>query len=194
MKIERIIRSKRRTIALHISDDASLIVRAPLKASNEVINKVVLKHRNWIEKKKREIQIRNNSFTKKEYVDGEGFLYLGKHYRLRLVEDQERPLDFKEGFYLSKKYLLNAKELFVEWYREKSYENICPIVKWYVQRRGFKYNKIRITAAQKRWGSCTCGGNLNFPWRLIMAHLAVVDYVVVHELVHLEEKNHSQVF
>lgn len=194
MKIERIIRSKRRTIALHISDDASLIVRAPLKASNEVINKVVLKHRNWIEKKKREIQIRNNSFTKKEYIDGEGFLYLGKYYRLRLVEDQERPLDFKEEFYLSKKYLLNAKELFIEWYREKSYENIYPRVKWYAQRRGFKYNKIRITAAQKRWGSCACGGNLNFSWRLIMAHLAVVDYVVVHELVHLEEKNHSWVF
>lgn len=67
-------------------------------------------------------------------------------------------------------------------------------VEWYAQIRGFQYNKISITAAQKRWGSCTCGGNLNFPWRLIMAYLAVVDYVVVHELIHLEEKNHSRVF
>lgn len=62
------------------------------------------------------------------------------------------------------------------------------------QKRDFKYNKVNITNAQRRWGSCSAKGNLNFSWRLIMASLSVIDYVIVHELVHLEEKNHGRSF
>ncbi len=194
VEIKKIIRSKRKTISLQVSDDATLIVRAPFKVNEEIINRVILKHSNWIEKKKKEMQLRDVKFSKKEYVNGEGFLYLGNYYRLRLVENQETPLNFKNGFYLSKEYLANAEEIFIDWYKEKAYEKISERVKWYAQKRGFKYNKISITNAQKRWGSCSCRNNLNFSWRLIMAPLPVVDYVIVHELVHLDEKNHSTAF
>ena len=64
----------------------------------------------------------------------------------------------------------------------------------YAKKRGLKYNKINITNAQKRWGSCSSKGNLNFSWRLVMAPLPVLDYVVIHELVHLEERNHGKSF
>jgi len=194
VEIKKIIRSKRKTISLQVSDDATLIVRAPFKVNEEIINRVILKHSNWIEKKKKEMQLRDVKFSKKEYVNGEGFLYLWNYYRLRLVENQETPLNFKNGFYLSKEYLANAEEIFIDWYKEKAYEKISERVKWYAQKRGFKYNKISITNAQKRWGSCSCCNNLNFSWRLIMAPLPVVDYVIVHELVHLDEKNHSKTF
>ena len=194
MEIKKVIRSKRKTISLQVADDAALIVRAPFAVSEKIINRVILKHKAWIEKKKKEIQLRDIKFSKKEFVNGEGFLYLGNYYRLRLVEKQEIPLGFKSGFYLSKEYLAHAKEIFIDWYRERAYEKISERVKWYAQKRGFKYNKINITNAQKRWGSCSCSNNLNFSWRLIMAPLPVVDYVVVHELVHLCEKNHSKTF
>ena len=188
MEIKKVIRSKRKTISLQVSDNAALIVRAPFKVSDEIINRVILKHSNWIEKKKKEIQARDLKFAKKEFVNGEGFLYLGDYYRLRLVEKQEIPLDFENGFYLSKDYLVDAKGIFIDWYKERAYEKISERVKWYAQKRGFKYNKINITNAQKRWGSCSCRNNINFSWRLIMAPLTVIDYVVVHELVHLDEK------
>lgn len=194
MEIKKVIRSKRKTISLQVSDDAALIVRAPFKVSDEIINRVILKHSNWIEKKKKEIQLRDIKFSKKEFVNGEGFFYLGDYYRLRLVEKQEIPLGFESGFYLSKDYLVGAKGIFIDWYRKRAYEKISERVEWYAQKRGFKYNKINITNAQKRWGSCSCNNNLNFSWRLIMAPLPVVDYVVVHELVHLCEKNHSKAF
>ena len=194
MEIKKVIRSKRKTISLQVSDDATLIVRAPFKVSDEIINRVILKHSNWIEKKKKEIKSREVKFSKKEFVNGEGFLYLGNYYRLRLVKNQETPLNFENEFFLSKEYLAQAKDVFIDWYKGRAYEKISERVKWYAQKRGFKYNKINITNAQKRWGSCSCLNNLNFSWRLIMAPLPVIDYVVVHELVHLVEKNHSRAF
>jgi len=194
INIDKIVRSRRKTIALQITDDAMLIVRAPFDVDEKTIEKVVLKHKEWIERKKKEILSRDPKFSRKEFVNGEGFLYLGRYYRLRIVDDQDEPLKFDNGFYLSKKYLPQAKEIFIKWYKEKAYEKISKRVQFYAQKRGFKFNKINITNAQKRWGSCSFKKNLNFTWRLIMAPLPVIDYVVVHELVHLEEKNHTKSF
>jgi len=194
IKIEKIVRTKRKTIALQMADDATLIIRSPFNVSDEIIKRVVLKHTNWIEEKRKQIQARDLKFSQKEFVNGEGFLYLGKHYKLTIVDKQEVPLKFENGFHLSKELLLNAKQVFVKWYTERAYEKILERVRWYAQKRGFKYNKINITNAQKRWGSCSRKRNLNFPWRLVMAPLPIVDYVVIHELVHLEERNHSKTF
>ncbi len=194
MAIKKIIRSKRKTISLQLNEDATLVVRAPLGVSDEIIDRVILRHQNWIEEKKREIELRNLHFSKKTFINGEEFLYLGEYYRLYLVDYQEVPLNFKNGFYLSKKYSSKAKEIFMDWYKERAYEKIFERVQWYALKNGFQYNKIKITQAQKRWGSCSGKGNLNFSWRLIMAPLPVVDYVVVHELAHLVEKNHSKAF
>lgn len=194
LEIEKIIRTKRKTIALHITDNATLIVKAPLNVNDKMIMNVVLKHKKWIEQKKIEIEAREQRFSPKEFVNGEGFLYLGRSYRLKIVDDQEVPLKFENEFRLSRKVLPQAKEVFIEWYKKKAYEKISERVLWYAQKRGFKHNKVNITNAQKRWGSCSSNGNLNFSWRLIMAPLHVIDYVVVHELVHLEEKNHTRAF
>ena len=109
-------------------------------------------------------------------------------------QDLTPKLFFEDKFYLSKEYLEGAKGIFIDWYKKRAYEKISERVKWYAQKRGFKYNRINITNAQKRWGSCSCRNNLNFSWWLIMAPLPVVDYVIVHELVHLDEKNHSRAF
>ncbi|MGB9814203.1 MAG: M48 family metallopeptidase [Thermovenabulum sp.] len=194
IKIEKIIRSKRKTIGLQVTDNGALIVRAPFEVSEDVIWKVIYKHKNWIDKKKREIEKRDPKILKKEFVNGEGFLYLGRYYKLHIIDNQEEPLRFENGFYLSKDALSNAKEVFIDWYKKAAYEKISERVKWYAQKCGFQYNKINITNAERRWGSCSYKGNLNFSWRLIMAPLPVIDYVVVHELAHLRIKNHSKSF
>lgn len=195
IEINKIIYSKRKTIALQLTDDDELIIKAPINTSEKDINNIVLKHKKWIEGKKKELIARDPKFSKKEFINGEGFLYYGKLHRLWLVDNQEVPLMF-DGvfFYLSKNSLSNAREHFIKLYKEKAFEKISQRVNWYAQQRGFRYNKINITNAQKRWGSCSSNGNLNFSWRLIMCPIPVLDYVVVHELVHLEEKNHSVSF
>ena len=193
-KIEKIIRTKRKTIGIQVTDDASVIVKAPVNASDEIIKNVILNHKKWIEEKKKEIEERDPKFFPKEFVNGEGFLYLGRYYKLQIVEDQDIPLKFDNGFYLSIDALPYAEETFINWYKNKAYEKISERVSWYAQKRNLKYNKIKITNTQKRWGSCSKKGNLNFSWRIIMAPLPVIDYVVVHELVHLIEKNHTRAF
>lgn len=195
VKIDKIIRSKRKTIALQVTDDATLIVRAPKQASYQAIQKAVLKHLEWIGEKRKIILLRDPKFVQKEFVNGEGFLFLGKYYKLKIVENQPSPLIFQDNhFILAKEYLPHAKEIFIQWYKDKAYEKISERVEWYAKMRGFAYNKINITDATQRWASCSLKGNLNFSWRLIMASLRVIDYVVVHELVHLEEKSHTKFF
>ena len=179
---------------MYINSDAGLIVRAPFNTSEENINKVVSKYKDRLQKTQKEVQLRNLKFNKKEFISGERFLYLGNYYNLKLVDNPEILLDFKEEFLLSKKYLLYTKNIFIIWYKRRAYEKISQRVKWYAQKNGFQYNKINITNAQKRWGSCSHQGNLSFTWRLIMAPLSIIDSVVAHELAHLEVKNHSKEF
>jgi predicted metal-dependent hydrolase len=179
---------------MYINNDAALIVRAPFHTSVEIINKVVLKHKERLEKTQKEVQLRNLKFKKKKFVNGERFLYLGNYYRLKLVDNRETPLNLENEFFLSKKYLSHAKNIFIIWYKRRAYETISQRIRLYAQNRGFEYNKINITNAQKRWGSCSHQGNLCFTWRLIMAPLPIIDSVVVHELAHLGVKNHSKAF
>lgn len=192
--IEKIIRSKRKSFSIEIDDSGEILLRVPIKASIEEVNEFIKRHSKWIEKKLNEIENRKIKYQPKNFVDGEKFLYLGKFYNLNIVKNQKIPLIFKNEFYLSKNYILNGYEIFKNFYKKMAKEIINERIKFYVNKYGFKYNKIKITSANKRWGSCTVGGNLNFSYRLIMAPLKVVDYVVVHELVHLVDKTHKKSF
>jgi len=98
---------------MHINSDAALIVRAPFNISKENINKVVSKFKDRLQKTQKEVQLRNLKFNKKEFVNGERFLYLGNYYNLKLVDNPEILLDFKAKFLLSKKYLSYAKNIFI---------------------------------------------------------------------------------
>lgn len=194
VKIEKIIRSKRKTIALQLTDNATLIVKAPFEVSEDTIMRVVSKHKKWISQKKKDIEKREQKLAKKEFVSGEGFLFLGQYYKLEVVNNQEEPLKFDNKFYLSSAVLPNAREVFINWYKKVAYEKISERVSWHANRSGLKYTTVKITDAKTRWGSCGHKGGLNFSWRLIMAPLSVIDYVIIHELAHLKEKNHSKTF
>lgn len=193
-QISKIIRTSRKTVALYIQKDGSLVVRAPFHIRNEEINQFVYKKRFWINQKRRLINERNRLRAQKEFVNGEGFLYLGEMYKLRIVNNDAPPLVFNGEFLFSKRYLTNAREVFIQWYKERAKEKVTERVDLYTFRAEEKYNKINITNSQHRWGSCGSKGNLNFSWRLVMAPLKVIDYVVVHEITHLTEKNHAKKF
>jgi len=192
--VEKIIRSNRKSIAIQITNNGTIIIKAPKDASDDAIGYTISRNLYWIEEKLKTIQSRPK-FKEKEFVNGEGFLYLGDYYRLQITKNQKEPLIFKDKyFYLSDDYLPKAREVFISWYKERALEAIPERVEFYAKMNGYKYNKINITDATTRWGSCGVSGNLNFNWKLIMAPLSVVDYVVVHELAHLEEKHHGEKF
>ncbi len=194
VKIDKIIRSKRKTLSFEITRDAKLIVRAPETIPLDYIEKSVSKKQAWITDKQKLVTEIYSQVRPKEFVHGEGFLYLGQVYGLSVVDNGEPPFKFDGEFHLSRTYLPQAKELFIDWYKKQAYRTIKERVDRYAGVFGFKYNKFSITRAQRRWGSCSSSNNLHFSWRLIMAPLNVIDYVVIHELAHIEEKNHSKRF
>ena len=191
MKIDQIIRTKRRTIALVINQDGRLIVRAPLRATRKQIEYLVEQKAGWIKSKQELVSANFARFAPKEYIDGEEFWFLGKSYRLAIVNNSDQPLRLAGKFYLSRAALAHAERVFIGWYTAQAKLVIAERVQAYAANQGYKVHQVKITHAQARWGSCSPNGSLNFSWRLVMAPMRVIDYVVVHELVHLNEKNHS---
>jgi predicted metal-dependent hydrolase len=194
IEIDQIIRTRRKTIALIVKRDATLIVRAPLHASDAQIMEIVRKKADWISKKKEWVQAHYPKTHQKEYVRGEKFWYLGNVYRVEIVEQARSLLGLEDKFLLASRAIPKARAVFEAWYREQARLVIEKRVELYARKIGLRYNRVKITSATTRWGSCSSRGNLNFAWRLVMAPLPVIDYVVVHELVHLQERRHSRAF
>ena len=192
IQIDQIIRSRRRTISLEINRDGSLIVRAPLLTRRGEIEALVKTKAPWIRKNKTLIKKQALEAPSKRFVAGEQFLYLGKSYPLVIVDYQESPLILKDQFYLAAAAQESGCQVFEKWYRQRASEEIINRVTCFAQNNGFDYSHVRITRAKTRWGSCSSKGSLNFTWRLVMAPIEVIDYVVVHELVHLRIRNHSK--
>lgn len=191
VKIHKVVRSKRRTIALIVGADATLTIRAPISTPMEYIEELVRRKLGWINKKIREVQSRPIVRSKK-FVSGESFFYLGDPYRLRIVSNPKSPLVFQKEFILAREHQEEAKKLLIDWYKDEAGKKIPGRVVWHARRYGIRIGRIKITNAEKRWGSCGRDGSLNFSWKLIMAPLSVLDYVVVHELAHILERNHSE--
>ncbi len=191
--IHKIIRSKRRTVGLQVTPEAHLIVRVPPRMSLEAIHEIVRKKLPWIESKQRFARAHYLPAVPKAFVAGEKFLYLGEEHELFVVPGTHGPLAFNEkGFFLREGCLPLARWLFRDWYRARAGELLGDRVRHYAGRTGARYSRVSLSNAGGRWGSCSSKGVLNFSWRLVMAPREVVDYVVVHEVVHLEELNHSK--
>ena len=189
----KLIRSKRRTIALMISPDATLVVRAPAHTPLEIIEQFVGKNTGWIERAIARLQQRPQ-VIRKEFVSGETFFFLGKSYPLEVRNNTAAPLHWNDGFILDANERSRGRALFIEWYKKEAKKIIAERVVWWARRFALAYTSVNITCANRRWGSCSPTDRLNFSWRLVMAPLAVVDYVVVHELAHIVPKNHSRRF
>jgi predicted metal-dependent hydrolase len=194
MKIDQIIRSKRKTFSLEVKPDGSLVVRAPQTASQAQIEAIVARKAPWVAKIRARIVKHYQPVKPKRFVPGEKFWYLGEQYILRLTDRQRPPLDLDGTFTLSREAQNRAREVFTAWYREETRQITQDMIQAYVKRYSFKVGQVRITSARTRWGSCSSNNNLNFTYRLCKAPLDVIEYVVVHELVHLKVRNHSHAF
>jgi predicted metal-dependent hydrolase len=191
--IDKIVRSRRRTITLVVTQYATLVVRAPLRASISYIESVVRKKSAWIRQKLIEVSQRPKAPVK-EYVNGEEFWYLGRSYKLCFVERAGKDIELTEKLCLSARVKPIARYVIRRWYKTAALKIIDQRCQWYADATGYKPAAIKITEARKRWGSCGSKGTLNFSWRLIMAPVEVIEYVIVHELAHIEQLNHSPAF
>jgi len=193
MQIDHLIRTKRKTVGLIVERDGRLVVRAPKRLPLSEIQRIVDTKSDWIEQKR--LQFAKSRLPVKQYVEGEGFRYLGKEYLLRFTTKSRPKLQLSASyFWLSRSALPQAEKVFREWYRTQA-RKICTQRASEMSRElDVSFQRIRISSARTRWGSCSSRGTLSFTWRLVMAPLEIIDYVVLHELAHLREPNHSKRF
>lgn len=192
--IDRLILSNRKTIALIIEMDGSLTVRAPRHANHKLIGRFIDEKSEWIRIHREKLRNASSPFLR-QYQSGELFLFLGETYPLALVDRKQPALELAGGcFLLSEQAHSEAAATFANWYRRRAQDIIIPRLQAFAMLSGDQYRSVRITSAATRWGSCSARNSLNFSWRLVMAPQDVIDYVIVHELVHLKIKNHSPGF
>jgi predicted metal-dependent hydrolase len=127
-------------------------------------------------------------------VSGESALYLGRQYRIEVVKTGLTEAQFSQRFLIPAAQGKKRIEALREWYIGRAKEKIIPRVKIHAHKLGVDVAGIRIVDSRYRWGSCTVKNNVGFNWRLIKAPMFVIDYVIVHELAHLIETNHTPRF
>ena len=192
-EIYTLTRSKRKTVAIYIRDGC-VEIRAPLKMPKHDIDKLVASKEKWIldNLAKSSLQAhRRESFT---LAYGDTVTYCGKQYPITAKTGKRMGFD-DESFYmppdLSQEQI---KYACVQIYRLLAKRDLTIKVMEFSKRMSVTPIAVKINAAKTRWGSCSGKKSINFSWRLIMADEDVINYVVVHELAHITEMNHSDKF
>ena len=201
-----LLRSSRRTVSLQINSSGELIVRAPHSVSYEEITRILQSRLPWILEKRDAIRKANedNDLPESHYFDGALFPLHNGRVTLRLIEDPEARLytitlqEGPQGLELRLRgnslppdvcKLLGARggrRYAGDWFRDR--------VNAWAARIGVTYNSLYIKETRTRWGSCSSIGNINLHWKLIMLSDRLSDYIIVHELCHRIEMNHSKTF
>jgi predicted metal-dependent hydrolase len=180
--------SERKTLAIHVYPDCSVVVDAPVGSAVSEIEKRVLKRASWILRQQRQFQdCANPQPLPRRYVSGESYLYLGRQYRLKVVESKVERVQLSRGYLTvsvgNTAEKLHIAQLLENWYRNRA-------------RRVFEeqYPVLDIRAMKTRWGSCTITGRILLNPKLIQVPKNLIDYVILHELCHLKECNHNATF
>ena len=188
-------RSQRKTLSIYLERDGSICVLAPEGFTDEMIQDIVRQKSYQLYKYLAEREELTATRTFREIASGESFLYLGRNYRLRFIDEQNVPLRLKDGYFLLRRQDQGrAQEVFKEFYRQKGQQRIADRVNYFKQVMGVDTATIRVMELQNRWASCSANGDLNFHWKCMMAPLTILDYIIVHEMAHLRHDNHSEAF
>jgi predicted metal-dependent hydrolase len=185
---------RRKTLGLVVERDKSIVVLAPTGTRQELLDDFVERKKFWLFEKINYSPKLGEPFPETPFVSGKAIPYLGKNYKLDTLDEMIEGIIFNGKFLISKSNLIHGKAILEQWYKQKAKEKITPMVQYYAQQLGVAYNDIFISDLKYRWGSCTLKGNLNFNWRLIKTPQYVIKYIVIHELSHLLELNHSDLF
>jgi len=187
--------ARRRTIALTVDRGGELVLHAPNHAPADDLERWTRGKLVWVHRK---LALKEQSAPKgkaPEFVSGEGFSYLGRSYRLAVVDRQEIPLKFDGWrFVLRRDARADGTEFFQRWYIEAGSPDVARRTALFTTRVAATPARTEVRDLGFRWGSCGKNGVLYFNWRLLQLPLRLVDYVVCHELVHLREPHHGKAF
>lgn len=192
---------RKKTIGITLDGTAGVLVAAPLRTSSEQIREIILKRAGWIVQK---ATLGTICPRRKEFVSGESLLYLGHEAPLAVEHANIRrvAIAFDQfGFAITAPAHLDGEKrrraieaALVNWYKSCAARHLVEQVERWSKAAGLVPSRVLVRNQRRRWGSCSSDGSLRFNWRIIMAPPALIDYLIVHELVHLRILNHSKLF
>jgi predicted metal-dependent hydrolase len=191
---------RRQTIGITVDRDGSLILHSPIECPTTLLERVAQEKLLWTYTKLSEKKLLFRPARPKKFIDGEGFYYLGESYRLLLVEPatikhQPSPLNFLDDwFMLRRDERPRAEHHFINWYTRQARDWLKLRVARFTTRVDVQPRDIEVRRLGYRWGSCSPTKRLNFHWRTILLPPEIIDYIIVHELVHLREPRHGGEF
>jgi hypothetical protein len=198
MELEyKVVRSaKRRKLTNTVERDRAIVIHAPVGTSDEEVQRVVDSKRQWLfEKLNHPQKYEANSHPPgKEVVNGESAPYLGRDYQIEVGETESGEIEFGSRFMVPAARQIKRRRVLRDWYIARANEEILPRVRQHATALGVEFSAAKIVDNRYRWGSCTPRDSVHFNWRLIKAPMFVIDYVIVHELAHLLETNHTSRF
>lgn len=197
----KIVYSSRRTLAISILPDATVIVRVPHRTSGKTIEKLVSDKSGWIMKHTENIRNKNAGNPHRKYVDGEKHLFRGNESALRIVKSAKPYCIFSDSIIeLGTPYPGNSaavRQILYQAYRREANKIFPETLKEIIREKesyGFKVSRLNIRTMKSRWGSCSNRGAISLNTELIRLPDRFTRYVILHELCHLKHHNHGTGF
>jgi predicted metal-dependent hydrolase len=188
-------RNKRKTVSIYVERDGSISVLVPDSLNDKQINEILIANEYKIYKYQAKRVLLNEKAVTREPVNGQSYLYLGRNYYLQ-YNNQVDKVVFKGRYLFVPKIAPNKlKDLFKNFYKNRGEVFLQPRVKKYAERMGVQVEEIAVLDLKNRWASCSVKKpRVNFHWKVMMATVSVIDYLIVHELAHFKHKRHDADF
>ena len=187
---------KLKSISIKVDKD-SIKLNVPFFLSNKKIDELLNKKLNWIIKQLH-LQSNTHPLIKKIYLNGEKFKYLGKSYKLHIIKGTKYAIRIENDLLIvvvkNIKDTVKIKRIIKKWFHEKSASYLKENTSYYSKKNNLNVNSVKVREYKARWGSCSINADISFNWRLIMAPPHIIEYVIIHELMHIKEYNHSSRF
>jgi predicted metal-dependent hydrolase len=200
----KIKRSKRKTIGIKISPEEGVTLSVPMRCNEDTIKSVLNTKASWILSKLKLMENKTDGLVQRQYVTGEQLMLLGDYYKLSIIAGDFKDCSVKfneQGFkvYLGSDISEEFRKSIIKMALDKLYRDIAKRflkerTEYYASILKVNPNRITIKEQKSVWGSCSSKSNINYNWRIIMAPAKIVDYLVVHELCHLRQPNHSEAY
>jgi len=192
----RLIPSRRRkkTLSVRVDTDGTVIVRVPWRYDHGEVHGFLRRHAGWIDRQVR--RAAESARLSPPAAGTKAYPYLGRLYPLAAPADQAAALAWSpdKGFSATVTEARVLERLLRQWYIHRAHETIPGRVLHFAGIMGLSPKKVRISGARSRWGSCSGRDTLSFSWRTVTLPAALIDYIVIHELAHLKERNHGPRF
>lgn len=188
---------RKKTVAVTVDPAGDVLLVAPEHFTTSRLDAVVRRKAAWIVQRLRHVEAHDPPPSPREFVSGESVLYLGRHYRLKVHSQETGDAKLRGGWLHVPAPAVggqtaNVRAALVAWLRRHAAERLPERVAAWRAKAGVAMPRVVIADQQKRWGSCDRNGAIRLNWRIIQAPMRLVDYVVVHELVHLRHRGHGR--